>query len=265
MFYFKDDPVAPSALDVEQFAKVAAFKNRLAQEGVLYWTFTRSLDSTVRIHLARQIQEWVAEPDRSPTTTEPLPPNSVLSAEDEEPGVFDCMEAFMRQFQTFGEARARAIAAIFELHEKLLGGQQDGSEPDQPFQRKTLNWMADLLDAMVVRLRTETPLMNEAFQAAMDSLGKTLALADELGFAENVNTAPLHEGVATALGTLKEDLEFLEQFRSTIAGTPRLTTQLNRAKRRALEAIEELSNAIQYEHDTLKQIVDTLGPPQDTA
>jgi hypothetical protein len=62
-----------------------------------------------------------------------------------------------------------------------------------------------------------------------------------MGFVENINTSALHEGVDTALQTLSSDREFLLSFRNTIAGTPRMTAQLNRAKRQTLEVVDEFA------------------------
>jgi hypothetical protein len=39
MFYFKDVPISPSLIDLDQLAKVGLFRSKLGEEGVLYWTF----------------------------------------------------------------------------------------------------------------------------------------------------------------------------------------------------------------------------------
>jgi hypothetical protein len=266
MFYFKDDPVTPSQLDINQLAKVLAFKERLDAEGVLYATFTRTFDATARIHLGRQIQEWLATPVPAgePRSESPVTAQDVGVDPDDELGVFDHMELFLEQMASFGAARSRAISAIFELHQKVLErGDKSAITSDIPATRRTLTWMAELLEAMVTRLRTEMPIIGETFESAMNSLGKTLVLADEMGFAANVNTAAMHEGVDNALQTLQTDYEFLQGFRGTIANTPRMTAQLTRAKRRTLEVIDAFANACQYERNTLHQIITTLGPPRE--
>src|ERR1051325_2801123 len=182
MFYFKDDPVAPSQLDIDQLTKVLGFKRRLEEEGVLYFTFTRTLDATVRIHLARQIQEWLAKPEntrhedqggRQDAGANIIPNEGNITAESQEDlGVFDCMDLFLSQIGTFSEARARAIAAIFELYKKML--ERDGKDEISgiPAAKERLSWMAELLEALVTRMRKELPIISETFRSAMDNLGK---------------------------------------------------------------------------------------------
>lgn len=60
MFYFKNPPVEPSRLDPAQLTGIRNFRERLGAEGGLYWSYNRAEDFSglVRMHLARQIQEW---------------------------------------------------------------------------------------------------------------------------------------------------------------------------------------------------------------
>src|ERR1700674_3110662 len=44
MFYFKNAAVSPDSIDVDQLARVHAFRNSLGQEGTYHWTFRAAQD-----------------------------------------------------------------------------------------------------------------------------------------------------------------------------------------------------------------------------
>ena len=44
MFYFKDEAVPPSSLDLVQYSRVRDFRERLGSEGAMYWRFTSEFD-----------------------------------------------------------------------------------------------------------------------------------------------------------------------------------------------------------------------------
>lgn len=88
MFYFKDAPLAPTAIDPEQLRRVANFRESLGAEGALYWTF-RSLEEftqLLRIHLSRQLQN-VATPAPVLHTTEPQRNSESTPTESDELGL----------------------------------------------------------------------------------------------------------------------------------------------------------------------------------
>jgi hypothetical protein len=93
MFYFKDAPLAPSCIDPEQLARVQRFRGALGAEGGLYWRFLtlEEFERLSRLHLARQIQEFVGAAPTLPMASrlsETLPAVS----EEDEIGLLDLLD-----------------------------------------------------------------------------------------------------------------------------------------------------------------------------
>src|SRR5438128_5412904 len=59
MFYFKDAPIAPSALDPDQLSSIKAFQKQLRDKGTYsIYTDRDEFAQLVRMHLGAQVQEW---------------------------------------------------------------------------------------------------------------------------------------------------------------------------------------------------------------
>ena len=77
MFYFKDAGIPPSKLDLEQIAKVRAFKKKISDLGGLYHEFQDAEDfrTQARRHLIQVIEDWpkpaLSAPETAETTTPP--------------------------------------------------------------------------------------------------------------------------------------------------------------------------------------------------
>lgn len=254
MMYFKDDPVPMSAIDPEQVARIVAFRKHLEEEGVLYWTFTSPFEATVRVHLARQVQAWIAEHRKS------QPENTGVrqsrSSEVEEPGLLDAADSFRGHMALVGEARTRITAAIIELHRVVIEqGPQIERTSGMDGVRKLMNWRAELLERLVKELNSEIPSMNQSFEAAMDNLGRTIALGREVGLGDALQSESWQVLLEHMRQTLNSDLDFLATFRATIADTGRFTTRLNRAKRAALAEIDRLIDAYRHQAETAEQVI----------
>lgn len=61
MFYFKNEPVAPTEIDTHQLGKLNEFRKKLGPKGVLYWEFgsTGEFRQLVRMHLSRELQKQI--------------------------------------------------------------------------------------------------------------------------------------------------------------------------------------------------------------
>jgi hypothetical protein len=267
MFYFKDDPVAPSHIDPEQLGKVAAFKRRLAAEGVLFWPFTGSFDTYVRLHLARQIQEWVSsDRDEFQTAVSTPPPSTTTSAPDEEPGMLDALDGFFEHFESFAAARQRLLAAVDDMGSSFRARNAEipTHSNDLRLMKRLANRAADDMEAFVVRLSKDIPVMTDEFDTAMQNLAETLALASEFTEPAHLYPASLRHMLRGAVRTLRDEATATLSFRETVATTPRLTTHINRAKRRTLDVLDQLVRSFGTQRELLSQVVASF-PAEDDA
>jgi hypothetical protein len=123
MFYFKDAPLAPSGIDPDQLGRVQRFRASLGSEGSLYWKFgtLEEFEQLLRLHLARQIQQFIATgPQRALAAVpveESLEPSE--QAEDEELGLLDFLDLTDEHFTTLNGITARISEETSCLGERM--------------------------------------------------------------------------------------------------------------------------------------------------
>jgi hypothetical protein len=266
MFYFKDDPIPPSELDIEQYSRVVAFRKRLQREGLLYWSFVSPFDSYVRIHLARQIQDLVSLTPPSPNRTVDMENRDAQSpAKDDEvpdePGVVDALDDFLNDLSEVGASRQRVLVAVTDLANHF----QTNEKPAGDLQsiKRAANRAAEGLEEFVRRADVEIPIMTDRFESAMQQFGTAMALASEFVAPEQLYPTSLRETLYGLVDTLSKDATAVAGFRDLLIASPRITTQLNRAKRRSSDALASLARVFESQRRLLAQLLSSFPATRD--
>jgi hypothetical protein len=112
MFYFKDEPVPPSEIDLTQLTRVNDFRKKLGAKGILYWGFksTGEFRQLVRIYLSKELQQHTPKSASGKNCTPDL---DSLAAESEK--------------------QAFALLKIIEQHYTALGEHEDHLEKTDNF------------------------------------------------------------------------------------------------------------------------------------
>jgi hypothetical protein len=271
MFYFKDESVQPSLLDLSQYQRVRSFKERLGTEGALYWNFTADFESFLRLHLAREIQAWLrnatgggrssfADPgmaDSAPTQ----PPQGNAPPEEDDRGLLDYMEAFTSHFTRLNESQARLTATLEDLgtrvHERTA--EQNKANVNHPgdfgLMKGVANGLAQDMLHFVSRTEVELPIFGAEMQETMQSFSMALTLACDFGPGVFGDLAELRVSVRKMADTLEGSTTSTASFRQTIATSPRLTTEYNRAKRRTVDVLDRLTDQLKTGSSLLMQVL----------
>jgi hypothetical protein len=259
MFYFKDEPLAPSQLDPDQLRQIHEFRRELGQLGGLYWKFNtlEEFQNLVRVHLSRVAQEWaqtfggsagIASAGDGPATpSSPPSTDAERENEEEEEGLLDLVEQANDAFAKLMELSERMTTAIRELGERIAQRTEEfqelhperGSYDVKSAKRISARAAADLTEYSA-RTELDIPIFADALAAAMASLGRAATVSMEF---DRPNVSDLRDllGQSRSLrDTLAETNRNLGSFRDSIAGTPRVTSDFNRAKRRALSTMASL-------------------------
>jgi hypothetical protein len=284
MFYFKDEPVSPSLLNLEQYQKVRLFRDRLGREGGLYWTFRSDFESFIRLHLAREIQEWLKRPevrnanvtasvahDSSGTTAVVVPaPES-----DDELGIFDHMEAFFVHFARVKESQSRLTQAMEELgirvderteEQKRINAVHHG---DVSLMKRTANRIAEDMTQFVARVDVDSPIFGGELQDSMRSFSMAITLAADFGPDTLGDTTELRGNVTKMANSLQSTTASIAAFRQMIASVPRLTSEFNRARKKTVDVLDRLVEQMRTGHALMLQVIraiDSFGtiPPAET-
>lgn len=261
MFYFKNAPIPPDSLDLEQMAKIKEFRTQLGEMGALYRTYSDAEDfeTCVRMHLCRLLQEWNKswgtgfEPS-SATFKEPENPedkklDQKVAEQDEEEGFLDLLELGLEKFEGLQESTERMSAFISELGSKMeerteeMGKIEHGKTFNLGAAKKISNRAAEDMEQFVSRMKAEIPIFADCYSIAMDAYGSSaMLLPDFQGESDDIIEA-IKEAIDTtsSMSSVQDEtLDSTRGFRQAIASFPRILRRFNRAKRECLRVMDAL-------------------------
>jgi hypothetical protein len=268
-------------MNLDEFQKIRAFRERLGREGGLYWTFRSDFESFIRLHLAREIQEWLKRPHvrdanvEASTSDDSLTNTTValsVRESDDELGIFDYMESFTVHFARVKESQSRLTQAIEELGIRVDERTQEqkrvnASHPgDVSLMKRTANRVAEDMTQFVSRVDVESPIFGGELQESMRSFSMAITLAADFGPDTLGDTTELRGNVAAMANSLQSTTASISAFRQMIASSPRLTGEFNRARKKTVDVLDRLIEQMRTGHTLMLQVIraiDSFGttPP----
>lgn len=250
MFYFKDEPLAPSEMDPEQLRQIQAFRTSLGNLGGFYWKFNtvEEFQNLVRVHLSRVVQDrgqaavgmrTTSPRDELPTPVLPVSEAVEPEQEDEE-GLLDFVDQANDAFIKLTELAGRMTAAIEQIGEKMSQRTQEihdlhpelGSYDVKAAKRIAARAAADLTE-YAARTQVDVPIFADTLATAMASLGRAASISVEFDRRDTGDLQGLIENAQSLRQSLTQSADNLRSFRDSVAGMPRVTSALNKAKRTA--------------------------------
>lgn len=274
MVYFKDEGIPPSKSDPVQLEKVQKFKTSLGEKGGLHSTFedASSFESSLRAHLSSLAQKFsgTSQPKKNKTAnvSKPDPKETkeagTYESGEVELGLFDYIEIYESQMSgmtstmdTISEATVKVgnlmdkrVAEINALDEVERGGKPA---------RKIVKMSSDDISRFSLALKQQLPIYSGARLEAFDTLSNILALYDDFGDTESMDLEDLDRELKSMLDGCSEAKNSLADFRDTIAGLPRLSSELNRAKRGALTQLGCMLDELDGAESTVQNILDSIS------
>lgn len=285
LFYFKDAPIAPSHVDPAQLQKVLDFKRQVQNKGLLTWEFTDvdQFDKLIDLHLTKHVQEWKKAEGRL-TTVSSTPPNEILTTKAGNPnfnekvdqtdnsddlGYLDLLEKFIEKATEIQQIGLRLSAAQNDLTDRTNAGREElerlqaSPNADAPKKlRASLSRVADEMVKFSSSVESEVPLLRNAFDVSMKMLTQLVAISAEL-YPEQI--VEIRGGVATVLETLPQTSIAIEGFRDATATLPRMTKELNSAKRRQVAVLEALLIEFRNGEVLFKEALDAIDGIRESA
>lgn len=258
MFYFKNAPIAPNQLDPEQLARVHAFKKSLGSEGVYHWSFatTKEFANFVRLHLARVVQALSAKP------TKVERPKLIKSNSDsDELGILDHVEAAEERLLRAGASLKRITEAMMDSAAALTRRSKEMNEANVVGgigireMKRMAGAVADDLDVFVQRVKIEIPVLRDNYAEGLRDVALSLALTSEDLKIPIPQSKALQVTLQTNQNALQLYMRTVAEARLTVERLPRVTTILNRAKRRTFDVLNELEETTRA---ALQSIADAL-------
>jgi len=263
MFYFKEAAVPVSKIDTEQLNKVQKFRAALPDRGGIYGTFDdlSGFSVSVRAHLSSLAQKFSRQQPQLPTT---LPPRqteaSILETAEDELGFLDYVEIceariedMVATMEVISEATARVGEQFVTHTQEMKSLAAIDSTPKSA--KRLIKRGADDMEAYAGILKSQTPILASHREAAFSALNDSLAFSEEFGAADSSNLQTLHDAIAKLRASIAAPMQSMKGFRETAAGMPRITSDMNKAKRLVVEQIDALIEEFENTDSTTSNIL----------
>ncbi len=278
MFYFKDAPIAPSAIDPDQLRRVKDFKASIGSEGTLFWTFTEveDFERLLRIHLARQIQEYHTTDPPQQIASSGRPDEAKKSkGEADELGLLDFMDIVEEQFGSLREIATTIAQETQSLGQSMTARTHEISEATAKAHgqlgrreaRVLIERAADDMNGYVEAMEHQIPSFRAALEKGAEAAGRvalfSVGMMDSSGGKQVRET---RDNLITLCDHITSAFDATESFKATIDDLPRMTSVMNRAKRRTAEVLadvlDSLANGLRILRETVKALDTILGEDQ---
>lgn len=269
MIYFKDQPIPPSKMDIQQLININTLKSDLGEKGGLYWTFetTEEFSSLARVHLTRLAQKWSRDLPHDPYIKAKEPSQiKQIKPEDEsdEYGILDYQEFFESSMSTVTESFESIASATIRIGEQF---EQRTAEIDQfnlisdssnrSGARKLLKKSSHDLDSFAEILEQKLSIASKARSEAFEALSKTIAIqVSDLDTHDDPST--LMEAICNMRSSASDSQFNILAFKKAIDALPRLTIELNKSKRRASNALNSMLEEIETTLQSADEVLKTL-------
>jgi hypothetical protein len=257
LFYFRDSPpTSLSEIDPDQLRKVQQFRRRVEGMGLVRIFKSRDeLTRMLRIHLAQEVQEWLKRNRKENvqkvgTTSEDYVPQLETDPEISEEGYLDLLERGEEGLENVGRSMQRIAAAANEIAARTnerttelnaINAQaaSAGVPPDRRAIKRNANQVAAALNEFVTRLDAEIPIYTKAFKSGIDPFVQALSMI-EIRHGTPEQLASARHSISQMVSSQDVAIASYRDLRDTFAHTPRMTTALNAARRRAVDCLSRL-------------------------
>jgi hypothetical protein len=258
MIYFKDQPLSPSKVDPGQLEKVQVFKKKIEDRGV-YSMFddAASFESSVRAHLSALAQKFSV---RSVEGESPVI-EVVAAAEEideEDLGYLDYVEIYDSRMQEMS-----TIVSTITLATEQVGGQMNARTQElegvtsPAAAKKIIKKSADDMESYADILSANIPLLSASRETAMSALSSALVVQAELRN-NGDELIELRDGITKFRDATNSTRGSLGGFRDVINGMPRMTSDLNRAKRRVVAQLDLMDMEHEKTVQNVKNILESV-------
>ena len=264
MFYFKHAPVPMDNIDHVQLGQVVEFRERLHAEGILYWKFesSKEFEQELRRHLTRQLMELASPSDDGPPDLEAKDVTDddekgeakavagAVGEDDEELGYIDYLDQADEQFDKLKAIVERMTTAITDVGSKMrertkdieefVGGRKEVSRKDA---RVLFGRAATDMNCFASQLNEDLPGFRATLSAGVRAAREAAWLIPD-GPAREAQLKKSLDALGGFRSNLDSAIDAIAGFRTTVQNLPKLTVELNRAKRGVSVALTEVLDAM---------------------
>jgi hypothetical protein len=255
--YFRDRIESVSNISVDEFKKVADFRESLKSRGILYRLFVddKDLQKEVRVNIERAILEYLKRQDvqssaaltKLDTEHSDAGDNDTVKSVPEEFGILDHMEKAENALSVSIASAARIGPLVEEIaaetNRQVAVFERSVGLPASE-KKSVVNDFASFLKAKAAELKRVASSARENFDTFAEAVVLGAALEKEVLDTERYDKdlAEFLRGAESVLPTFAAARNATISFLAVAQNLPRITIQFNQAKRELLEATTECLN-----------------------
>ena len=267
MVYFKDAPLPPSKIDPSQLKLVQEFRASLADRGVLYSTFETETDfqNSIRAHLSSLAQKFASPVsfDSRRNATQVQKPDQSTDEQVDDLGYLDYLEVYEVRMAEMTSTLESISTATQRIGEQMAGRAReitalDESQKNSKDARRVIKLGADDMIAYAAIVRRQLPLFSDSRDDALNALTSALVLYEDFSETDEDQLKGLRGSLAELQLAASGSKEGLLGFRSSIEGFPRLTSELNRAKKAVLGQLDNLLADVDRTVSIIQNILESI-------
>jgi hypothetical protein len=256
MFYFNDSPVPPSELDPEQLNKINEFRISIGEQGVFYWRYKKPEDFEryVKMHLGKVMEEFGTKWGQNSGTkieVDTIRPKhkenrkvEIQIEPEKEEGFLDLIISSVDDMTLAKESISRIGALLQELTQKTGESTDEINRLSQPINpheaRPIINRQAENYENFAQRAEVELPILSAKFRSGLDSYTKSAQLLGDFETKDRDQVVNAIDVVRKLKSASIEAQVSTKNFREVVQKIPRLTVQLNHAKRHLNEVLDDI-------------------------
>ena len=122
--------------------------------------------------------------------------------------------------------------------------------------KRVINNAAVDLEGFADLMHNEIPIYSSNFAEGMDAASRSVALSIEFGVDPDEDMKEAYQALLSLRDTIAEAKPIVAEFRKVIHTLPRITTIYNRAKRKAVDALDQYNRELD---SSLSQIEETCA------
>jgi hypothetical protein len=264
MFYFKDEPIAPSKIDPGQLEKINDFKGRIGGLGLYYWVF-KDIDDFER-SFRRHISDKITRFAKSASGKRPANVNKVVAnikSADEDVGLLDLLATLETESPKFLSLMGRLSEKTDWINERVnahtssivkLNSETFGAAPRE-FLTKIINDSAEDMEEYASYIDSIKSLFSEYTNKFFKMVVEVGSIYKESFDRESDELKEFFNEVKNIDDNVKAAKIGMEEFRTAISSLPRMTSKITKAKRHLSasmnDVISEMDQINSLLHDAL--------------
>jgi hypothetical protein len=266
MIYFKDVGIAPSKTDTDQLQKVNKFRESLAIKGGLYSMFEdhAGFESSLRSHLSALAQKFSTQQRNlvsgfSSNREQPTQEIQLLPEEDDY-GILDYTEIYTARLEEVSSAMTSIGEATIRLGEQLSQRTAEMQTVDKSSvkdMRRNAKRAADDMSNFADVVKIQVAVMTSGREVAFDALSNALSLQTDFT-TDKYDLQSLRESLVSLIENADYARHGTSDMRASVGSLPRITKELNVAKRAVVTQLDLVITEFDKVTFTLKNITEAV-------